>query len=361
MTWERRQEVTFALTLLVSVALGFALLEFAYRAYKAPDSQTRVNWRDMVASASTADPATGRPRFTPGASFGFLRFNRFGLRGPEPEIPARDGVLRIAFVGDSKVMAANYTEDRTLAAQTVRRLAARVPHCRFDYVAIAGPDYPLTLLARIWTEVAPVAKPDLAVLLAGSLGQLLVDGQGSLSMEPSDLRQPNWVDAVLSRSLLLQAVERQISFVGAALMPPRAAGRDKAALVEAYTRNLAPLVEAIAATPAIALGYRSRLRATQPPAVQARYSRKLRSELPGLAVPDAVALTEFNVRELARRADAAGWTFADPLQDMPYDDAYYLDDSHFSDAGLSFLSERIAAIIAPSLRDDCTIGLPRRE
>lgn len=348
---DRRQEVGFALALLFALAAGFGL-ELGFRAYKDDGAEPSIDWVKMVDTLGTIDPETQRAKFAAGESFGGIRFNSFGLRGPDVPMPKPSNLVRIALLGDSKVMSAEYGEEQSLSGQVVAKLAERVPQCRFDYVTMAGPGYTLPFLARIWSEVAPATKPDLAVVLAGTLDEMMAT---TFPPDRGSSGGQNLLDAFLARSWLLAAAQRHLFALSLRLAPPVAPSLDIETMTATHRANFAPLVEALGETPVLALGYRGRLRKTQPPEDQARFARDLQLKHPGLSVADAVALTELNTAELARLAEEAGWQFGDPIADLPYGDSHFLSTHHLTADGLSDLAARVVALLAPHVAPDCSI------
>lgn len=346
MTRDRSREAAFGLGLLLSVGLGFAALEAGYRAFHASRSEVRVEWRALL--KATAERGPGPARFRAGASFGEIRFNSFGFRGPEPEIPQPADLVRIAFLGDSKVLSADLPESRTLAAQTVAALSGLVPGCRFDYLTIAGPRYDFPTLAARWRESATATQPDVAVVLAGTVTRIARPRAAAPEVV-------TWVDRLALRSDLLRAVKRRIAYAEARLVPRPRHRPDREALSAALRRDVEILAAALGATPTLALGYRSRIRPGLPAERLARYSRELRLAMPGLTPEGAEMLTEINVAALAAAAARAGWRFADPIAEMPDDDRRFADDSHFSELGLAFLADRIAGLLAPKVRAGCRV------
>lgn len=349
---DRGREVTFALALLLALVAGVGL-EMGFRAFKAEPEEPGVDWAAMVDSIGVTDPATQRARFAPGSSFGAMQFNSFGLRGPEVPMFQPPDLVRIAFLGDSKVMSANYSEEQSFSGQVVAQLAVLVPQCRFDYVTMAGPGYTVPFIADLWAEIAPATSPDLAVMLAGTVGEMTAM---SWSTGSRPLGRQTWLDAWLADSWLLAAAQRHLYAVSARFAPPPAAELDLVTLVKTHQSNFAPLVEVIADTPVIALGYRGRLRRAQPFEDQARFATDLQLAMPGLSVTEAILLTEMNVAALARLTQEANWTFIDPIADIPTAESHYVDNQHFSATGLADIAARIAAVIAPQVQADCTIA-----
>lgn len=354
---ERRQEVTFGLALLL--VLGTAVgLEFGFRALRADDAVLGVDWPAMVATIGEIDPATQRAHFVPGARFGEMQFNSFGLRGPEVPMPQPTDLVRIAFLGDSKVMSANYAESQSFSGQVVAQLAALVPQCRFDYVTMAGPGYTVPVIADLWTEIAPATLPDFAVVLAGTIGEMILASRSD-GVTP-DVAAPEagqtWLDGVLAQSWLLAAAQRQLFAISGQLAPPPPAALDLSALAATHRAIFAPLVKALGDTPVLALGYRGRLSDDQSLEDQARFARDLQLVLPGLTVAEAIVLTELNVAEMARLAQELGWQFADPIAGLPKGESHFVDNQHFSTQGLADIAADIATQIAARVQPDCTIA-----
>ncbi len=81
------------------------------------------------------DPASGLKIPEPGTTFGPIRINRLGFRGPEIEMPKPPGRIRLAFLGGSTTYSAETSSEQTTWPDRVcRALAERHPDLEFDYV-----------------------------------------------------------------------------------------------------------------------------------------------------------------------------------------------------------------------------------
>ncbi len=346
---DRRREIFFALAVLLPViAIGLgAEIGMRYR----ESTITAVDWRALRAAIGTATP-DGVALLHPNSRFGAIRINSLGYRGPELAIPAPPGTVRLAFVGDSKVLAADLPEAATLPAQTVARLARARPQCRFDYVAIAGPGLGMKALGQLWYTDAPRLAPDFAVILAGGANDLM--GQSEAAAAPP----PTGLGALLAQSAIVRLASRELRMVSPATPASPAVTQSLAQLATIYRRELAPLVAAIGPTPTIAIGYRSRLGDSTSSGAAFTVARHLRQSFPGLSLAKAVAMSELVVSEMRRQARQSGWRFVDPIAAIDDEPRHFTDRSHFSPSGIAHIADAVTAEILADLGPDpasCTV------
>lgn len=347
---DRVREVQFALLLLLPAGLAIAAAEVLLRQRQARIATADIDWSEMrdAAGVRTAD---GLIRFRAGARYRAVRFNRFGLRGPDVPVPAPAGTVRIAFVGDSKLLAADQAEETTLPARTVVALARRYPGCRFDYVNVSGPGYNPAELARLWSLTAVNVKPSVAVILTGSATDLVAPQGNTHSADNAGL---------IRHSALLRFLRRELLMLSPVSPSSAAAAAPPHELAARYHTLLAPLRAAIGKVPAIAIAYRSRV--SRPlglgglrldaPLLEARH---LRQQVPGLGLAQARTVSALVVEGMRREAAAAGWRFIDPLAAIQSDPASFIDRSHFSSAGNARLASAVTDSLARQVTPDCRI------
>lgn len=347
---DRAREIRFALLLLVPIGIGIAVGEVLVRQRNAQIETMQVDWSAMreAAARRTSD---GSLRFQPGAVYGPVRFNQIGLRGPDVPVPLPVNTVRIAFVGDSKVFAADQVEASTLPARTIALLARRYPNCRFDYLNISGPGFSPGQLAGLWTKAAAPAQPSMAVILAGSATDQLAP-EGAIAV--------NSDEGLFRHSALLRLVRRELLMLSPVAPRGEAAVAPLPVLKARYHASLAPLRGAVGSTPAIAIGYRSRAaRDRQVAGVQFGAplfeARHLRQQVPGLSLSRARAVMALVLTGMRDEATAAGWQFIDPLADLHTDPANFIDRSHFSPTGNARLAVAVADAAAGLTSPDCKV------
>ena len=362
---DRQREVAFGLGLLVPVALLLSLAEGAARLYMSNLREAGTDWSELIKAVGIDEGSY--VRFRPNSQAGHLAFNDQGFRGPALPLPAPEGTVRIAFLGDSKVLSASLPEAATLAAQTTALLTASLPNCRFDYVTMAGPSYDMDTLATLWSTHAPTLQPDLAVVLAGSVTDLIAEHDAaawpedrlrqSRGVEPTAASQPErlTLEGLGERSALVSLVGRSLILASPAMTAIETSDLPWDALTAAYKEMAATLVDATSDVPVLAVGYRSRLRADQAVATRVQNSRETRAEVPGMSVEAATALNEFVPEQLRQVAADAGWVFLDPIRAIPGDDTAFMDATHFSEAGLTKLAKMLTTEIAPMVDEACKI------
>lgn len=374
---DRQAEIAFGLGLLVPVALILGLAEGAFRLYEylrfaGPGGhEVAFDWGDLIGDVGISEPVgIGEGtyvRFRPNSQWGQMSFNDRGFRGPTLPVPAPTGMVRIAFLGDSKVLSVDLPEAETLAAQTTARLEALRPECRFDYVAMTGPGYEMDALAALWTAHAPTLRPDLAVVLAGTVVEMIT--RHDAAARPEDRVLPaQAVGSVTARdgfglarvdvaewSTLVRLAQRDLTLAPSTTRDITSQDLPWDALRIAYKDMAAELVRAMPDVPVLAIGYRSRLRAGQDAASLVENSQYVRGQVPGLSVEAATTLSEFVPEQLRDVAADAGWEFIDPLAAMPSDDATFVDATHLSKTGLARLADALVAQIAPAVDEACRL------
>lgn len=353
-TTDRGREIGFALALLVPVGFGFAGAEWFLRARESTRAGT-VDWGDLQARVGARTP-DGMIRLRPNGHYGQMAINAYGYRGPDVRNPPAPRTVRIAFLGDSKVLAADQSEAATLAAQTVAWLHRTVPTCRFDYVSLSGPGYTLRNLATLWREDSRKLHPDVAVLLAGSSSEVFDTPESVGSSGESRVPQAG-IGRLLARSALVRLVGREIRMVSPVTPRSDESRLPLSVLAQRHRANLATLGRAIGDTPLVAIGYRSQIGDPDAPGAPLLAARHLRQDFPGLSVAKAVAISELVVTELRLHARAAGWRFIDPIESIQHDRRYFSDRSHFSARGHAHIAKAVAAQIAPSIDAACKIDL----
>lgn len=342
---DRTREVRFALLLLVPAALAFAAAEALVRARNTRIEAAAVDWSAMASAAATRTQG-GLMRFRPGTTYGRIRFNSLGLRGPEPAIPRPPRTIRLAFLGDSKIFAADQPEAATLPAQTIARLARIHPGCRFDYVNVSGPGYPLTALARLWQQTAPRTQPSLAILLAGSATDLVI---------PPNRAAPPTYSGLLAHSALLRLARRELTMLSPVAPQSPAATEPLAGLKARQRASLSAMAQALGPTPTIAITYRSRRTPSTTLAAPLLDARHLRQQIPGLTLAKAQAISTLITSEMQATATTAGWHTIDPIASLQSNPRNFIDRSHFSTLGHTRLAQAVAASATQLITADCKV------
>jgi hypothetical protein len=354
---DRGREIGFALALLVPVVLGFAGVEWLVRQRDSMRAG-RVDWGALQSTVGIMS-SDGMVRLKPNSQFDGMAMNSHGYRGPEVPVPAPQRTIRVAFIGDSKVLAADQPEAATLAARTIARLRTAVPGCRFDYVSMSGPGYTLSNLATLWHEDAPLLRPDIAVLLGGSVADL-IEAPDPTELSRRKAAPKAGLEAVLAQSSAISLIGRELRMLSPATPVSDAASQPLHQLAARYRAQLAPLVQAMGATPTVAIGYRSQIGDPAAPVAQLLAARHLRQSFPGLSVEKATAVSELVVAELEQQAQASGWHFIDPVAAIQHDPAYFSDRSHFSARGHVRIAQAVADQITPIIGVDCNVVQQRR-
>ncbi len=352
---ERQQELTFSLALLLTVGLGFAAIEETARLYKARLVDADVDWNSMIEDVGYFAPGEKFPRFHPNTQFKHLNFNNFGFRGPSLTAEPQPNTVRIAFLGNSVFFGGEFVEDDTVGARTTRFLKAAVPNCNFEYSTVAGPSYSMDFLAELWAETAPVLHADMAVILAGTVQEMIKEHDTHSELQDYIGQPENSAGSIFDKSAAIAIFERQL-----VLTSPVAADFGNTeykldTLSQNYASMSQKLVTVTKGTPVVAVGYRSALRSNQTPAQKLWASRNLRATVPGLNVDQAVELSDFIVDQLQDVAADANWKFIDPLKDIAGDREQFRDFTHLTDKGMDQLASKLAEEIKGRVMPNCKI------
>lgn len=346
--WSERQiEIAFGASLMLFVVLLLAAGELAARIHDGVRAPAGFDWFALM---ETMEPGTGDgpPRFRPDTTVGNIHINNVGFRGPDIAIDKPDGTIRLAFLGDSKIINAEYAEDQMVAAATVRALNARLPACRFDHVTIAGPAYRMEDLARIVARDGAMLDPDAYILLSGSMRDAIglhaaANQQATHVADYPALGHHFRLWDKLHRAFHLARQERMARQRGPL------ADEDLAEIAMAIAEPAGRLATATAGTPLLAIGYRGQLREGQRLDAQMAHTRQLRMETQGLGAVDMARLNTLLVAAQQRAARRHGWTFVDPIADITPVAANFSDQSHFSRQGIAQLADAVADALIPML------------
>lgn len=342
---DRRREVLVALALLLPVLLLAAGIEALVRWREAVRYPDRINWDGMIKATASVD-ALGQIRFRPGARYGLVQINADGLRGPDVIRNPPPNHIRIGFLGDSKLFAAEMAEAETLPARTVARLAALRPDCRFDYANLSAPGHRLAQVATMWREQALAVTPQATVLLAGRPGELLT------MADPRDMLERSLAE----KSATFNLIRRELH----SLSPLPTDPASPLALPnrrDAYSRQMAALAAALQPQPVVMIAYRSRGGQTRTGGLR-QLAIGIRNAVPGQGDPAAKQMADMVVNEGRKFAAQQGWRFIDPVEQLQDDDRQFRDPVHFSAAGLDRIAIATSAALYPMIDMQCRI-LPR--
>ncbi|WP_306118253.1 MULTISPECIES: hypothetical protein [unclassified Roseitalea] len=348
-SWRERQvEVAFGAGLMLVVVLGFAAGEMLARVHHANAIAGRdFDWMSVMVQMEREDPA-GPMRFPRGSNVDGLRFNALGLRGPDVPRPKPDDTVRLAFVGDSKLVNGEFAEQEMIAARTAALLQAGHRTCRFDHVTVAGPAYTIEDLAYLIDTEVGALEADIYIVLVGAT-------RDALTVHARDARDGGYMAQYpflghysvlwdkLSRAFHLR---RQARFAAQRGPLPKLEGDRIATALDA---PLARLDAAMGDAPVLAVGYRGRMRAGQSDAELARSTRQIRMETRKLGARDFVALNAAIVNAQRRAAARHGWAFADPIMTIAGTEENFIDSAHFSRKGIALFSRELAGLLAPML------------
>lgn len=348
---DRRQELTFALALFFAVALGALACEFAARWYYGLNLRQDFQWH--LFTAATTDPedgATLKP-FLPNSSYQHIEFNNLGFRGPDLTERKPPGVIRIAFLGDSKLLSAMLGQDDMIASRTTSVLRDRYPRCSFEHLTVAGPDYSTQFVAHMVDRQVRSLDPDAYLVLMGSVEHLirehdqLVDASRRYIVERDFLARHSVLLTRFMRSFHLERETRRLNRTTTAL----ALADSK--FPAAYEAMMRPMADALDDSTVVAIGYRGQLHPEMQGEALLETTRRMRTLTRGLTAEDFQTLHQYVVEALRGFSAGAGWMFIDPIGPLPRDGDNFADPSHLTAGGIERIAPQIATGLALALRD----------
>ncbi len=134
----RQKEIAFGAGLLVIVSSGLLVGEVLSRVHSSIQPAEYYDW-DLVLSSMDSARTGSTAKFKPGSQVGNMRINSLGFRGPEISVTKPNETVRLAFLGDSKILNGEFDEAEMLASATVGQLKKLLPKCNFDHLTVAGP------------------------------------------------------------------------------------------------------------------------------------------------------------------------------------------------------------------------------
>lgn len=340
---ERQLEMTFGAALLIIVLAVFAVGEVLARAHSALRTTAQYDWGPVFDAMETGDgdmPIT----FQPNARVGNMRINALGFRGPDIPAEKPRGTVRLAFLGDSKILNAEFDEAEMFASVTARQLGAMLPACAFDHVTVAGPAYHMGEIAQLVQSDIAALQPDVYILLAGTLGEALElhaerNPGAHYQAEHWELARHSMLWDKLSRAFHLARQDRVTS--RRAPLPDEAI----AAVAASISESADALKAAAGETPLVAIGYRGKLRSDQSHDAQMENTRTLRAVTKGLSASELARLGDHVADVLAERSARHGWTFIDPIAGIAPNEANFFDHTHLTRVGIETLSSATADVL----------------
>ncbi len=351
---ERRREVLFSASLLGLVVVGALGGEALLRLREVVARPTTVDWFELRADILYYDAEAGFDRFIPGAQSGNISVNALALPGPEVSVPKPQGTLRLAFLGDSVMLAASVAQDRTPSALITAAVAEAFPDCRVDYVTVAGPSFDLKAISGHLSDLDRGVDPDAFVLLSSSPREVLAKLESEVGADPPYITRTSGLS---QHSLLWQKVGRARSQVAVSLVagPGELLSRiDLDRFAQTHRELLEPIADHIGPAPAVVIIERNRTRPGMSQIEVSTINRALLSSVDGLTLEGLSQLEATMTRVLADVSAEHGWQLLDALAEVPPDSVHYEDEVHLTEAGVS----RLVAAVSGPLRDEIAADPP---
>jgi hypothetical protein len=346
---ERQSEIAFGVFLLVSV-LGVALVgEGLMRVFALRDTGVVFNWGDLRKATLYTDDANDMDRFIPGSAFPPVRINAQGFRGPELA-PADADTIRIGFLGDSTLLAAELEEDETPAGLAMLRLSERFPQCRLDYVLAAGPSWGMDSMAVLAEEDLPPLAPDLHVVMAGRVPELLRNymlfGEDPIPVttEPPALARHSRLWFALWRLYHWQREDRRAGRIDWETRLPQPEIR------RILGHASADLRAALEGETVLAIVDTGLLGPDLSPEEAGALTRVERTLTQSVSALDYVSFKPKIRDALTAVFREEGWRVIDPLAGATERQRFYMDDHHFNIEGAALYADAMVEALDPMIR-----------
>lgn len=298
-----------------------------------------------------------------GVSFGPIRTNSLGFRGPEIPVSKPQGTVRIAFLGASTTFCAEASSnDAVWPNLVVAALREHFSEGHFDYVNGAVPGYTVASSAKnLELRVAPL-RPDVIVIyhatndLSGELRDIAARQSGSA---PITLPESSWL---AHHSLLWNLVTKNLRLMFARSAAESGTGGsitiDLESLGADFRKELTALVRAAKATGAMVAvaTFSTQLRTGQDEAARRTAMQSAVLYMPGIDFEQLLAAyRKYNaiIGEVAANENVPLIGGEDRIPGNP---TYFADSVHFTDAGNREQARRVAELLlsSPELRTRAT-------
>ena len=331
-----------AVVLITSVAL-FGAAELAVRVRQHIKFGSLLRIEDTY----TVDAKSGLRIPVPGGSFGGIRINSLGFRGPELKVPKPASTVRIAFLGSSTTYCAEVSSNENAWPHLVAQaLHAHWSGSTVDYVNAGVPGYSVaSSLQNLKSRVAPL-DPDIIVIYEGhndlsgnsfhlALKQGLVTGQTEQNLSWPARYSLLWYLVqknlrIVSQQRTARATEAKLRF-------------NKEDLTAPFYHDLTTLVDASkTVTPQVVLvTFSTQLRASQAAEEQTRAAVSSLYYMPYMSVDGLLeAYASYN-EVLARVAQETGSILIGGENFIPGDAKHFVDSIHFTDLGSRAMADRV--------------------
>lgn len=309
-----------------------------------------------VADLFEPDPLLGR-RPRPGSSLNgtdrALTVNRWGFRGKEIPRIKPPGVTRIAAIGGSTTFGIEASSDEAVwVARTTALLNDGAGSVEFDAINAGVPGYLLATSIRHLEEGVLAFDPDIVILYSVAV-DLAAHARRQFPPHRSSARAETGLAAlVYENSLLLNLIRVNTTSMRMTQTHQRRYDRLDQRGIDEYEQRLETLValcrrhdiDLVLCTCARAFGDRSA------PTSQYELAQSALAYNPTLSLAGLNDAYERYNEVVRRVASAHDLPLVDLDRLIPKRAAYFADAIHFNDAGHALVAQRIAEVIARSVK-----------
>jgi len=293
------------------------------------------------------DDASGLRIPVPGGSFGGIRINSLGFRGPELAVPKPPSTVRVAFLGSSTTYCAEVSNnENTWPHLVTEALKAESPDVNVDYVNAGVPGYGIAhSLRNLETRVGRL-NPDIIVIYEGHNDLTSNSFDLAVKQGIASKRTEQTLSWPTKYSLFWYLVEKNLFISAVQKDAGEAKGKltfEKSALTAPFHRELKELVEASkrVANRVVLVTFSTRIRRDQTAEQQTRAAVTSLYYMPYMSIEGLLeAYASYNevVRQVAEETGA--FLIADENV-IPADAVHFADSVHFTDKGSHAMAERV--------------------
>ncbi|MGE0769733.1 MAG: GDSL-type esterase/lipase family protein [Hyphomicrobiaceae bacterium] len=294
------------------------------------------------------DPSNGLRVPRANAQIASITVNSRGFRGPEIDVPKKEGTTRLAFIGASTTFCAEVSSDKATWPYLVwERIAREFPQSRFDFVNGSVPGYTVSSSIRnLDLRIAPL-QPDVIVIyhatndLAVELGGIAKKQGIGENIAPPDT---SWLSRT---SLLWSLVTKNIRILMAedyAKTTAKSAVQfDPAAIGEPFRANMTRLVRRAKETGAVVAvtTFSVHMRSGQDDEAKRRSMHTALIYFPGYDFDSLVKSFQRYNQIIEEVAAAEGVILVRGEETIPGDARHFVDSVHFSDEGSAAQARRV--------------------
>ena len=312
------------------------------------------NWG--IEDTYTVDPASNLRIPIPGSTFGGIRINSLGFRGPEIKMPKPASAIRIAFLGSSTTYCGNVSNNETTWPHLVTQaLQAKWQNVPFDYINAGVPGYGLSHSLQNLKQRVGRLDPDVIVIYEGHNDLSFNSFQLATQQGVAVKRTEETLSWATKYSLLWYLVEKNLMVLRLQNNSENLAGKlhvDIAALDAPFRSELKGLVDASqrVAKLVVLVTFSTQLRAEQAADQQKDAAVTSMYYMPYMSPKGLIEAYRSYNHVVGHVAAETGALLVAGENSIPGDREHFVDSVHFTDKGSRAMADRVAHALIESGR-----------